>query len=396
MAIDALARRASFCFLLCLMLTFGNGRSGAAKGQPERTGETSRAPRTVFLAVGMDRFVSMPPTEPASANNAETVRALMADFWPGAARIEKQVNGPGTAAEFEKLLTETFQGAEEGDLSILYLSTHGVSRPETGGSVALLLSDGEREEALSPEALREMLEKIPGEKVLIVDACRSGAFLDMGEACRTLVSAGVEEDSWFWSAETDEYAGTGYFTAALDNALRASDLDQIDPDGDGRVTLRELGERLRAIHGASTVLWSEREENEPLFVFPEDRKPGPRLQGLTFGTLTGEEESLSLPLSFRAGEAVRVTYLLAPWRGGKWDFAHAVKLPDREKTGLARGLLSPGNKERTIRLRVKSLGEEGRALLQIISLRGEERIPASEGGTVIEILPSEEEKSEDG
>ena len=76
-------------------------------------------------------------------------------------------------------------------------------------------------------------------------------------------------------------------------------------------------------------------------------------------------------------------YQLVPSRNGRWDFEHAVKLPDREKTGLIRGLLSPGDKERKIRLSVNSLGEDGKALMQVISLQGENRTPAAEAGTVI-------------
>ena len=70
-----------------------------------------------------------------------------------------------------------------------------------------------------------------------------------------------------------------------------------------------------------------------------------------------------------------------------------MKTPDRERTGLVRGLVSPGEKERTIRLRPESLGEDGKALLQIISLQGEERRPAAEAGRVIEIMPAGQEIS---
>ena len=90
-----------------------------------------------------------------------------------------------------------------------------------------------------------------------------------------------------------------------------------------------------------------------------------------------------LPIRFRAEEPVRVTYQLVFSRGGRWDFEHAVRLPDREKSGLVRGMLSPGEKTRTIRLSMASLGEDGKALLQIISLRGEEQTPAVEAGRII-------------
>ena len=187
-----------------------------------------------------------------------------------------------------------------------------------------------------------------------------------------------------WNMETDGYTGTGYFTSAMDSALRASDPEQIDPNGSGYVSLEELTVRLRKIHGASTVYCWPENDGTPLFRLPADRKTGSRLQGLAFGAAERDGDTVILPIHFRAGEPVRVMYQLVPSRNGKWDFAHAVRLPDREKTGLIRGLLSPGEKDRKIRLSVKSIGEDGRALMQIISLRGDGQVPALEASCVIQ------------
>ena len=356
---------------------------------------------TRCLVVGFDRFVTMPSTGHASENNTETMVNLLEAFLPGEKQITQHVGGPGSAEDFENLIRETFSGAREEDTALLYLSTHGVSREDAPGGMALLLSNGEQEEGLTPDRLREMLDKIPGRKVLMVDACRSGALIGRGkergtdffenDAYRALVSAGAEEDSWFWSAEEDEYTGTGYFTEALDSALRASDPEQIDPNGDGEVSLRELTARLREIHGASTVYCRPDDDNEPLFILPADRSAGERLQGLRFGPVVKDGDSLTLTIRFRTEEQIRLTYQLVPSRNGRWDFEHAVKIPDRERTGLIRGLVSPGEKERTIRLSPESLGEDGRALMQIISLRGDERKPAAEAGKVIEIFPAGQE-----
>ena len=372
---------ALICGLLLIPALFRGG--GAAEGV------------TRCLLIGCDRFVSMPATEPAGANNVETMAALLADFLPEGTAVCRQADGIGTVADLERLTAETFREAGTGDVSLIYLSTHGVLRDQPEGPwMALLLSDGAREEYLTPAALREMLDRIPGRKVLILDACHAGAIIGMGweginwfeaEDYRVLVSGGALEDSWFWNMETDEYTGTGYFTAAMDCALRASDPEQIDPDGSGNVSLSELTGRLREIHAASTVYCWPEESLEPLFPLPADRKPGSRLQGVTFGTVETDGETLTLPIRFRAGESVRVLYQLVPSRNGRWDFEHAVRLPDREKAGLIRGLLSPGEKERTIRLSVRSIGEDGRALMQMISLRGEEQTPATEAGTLITV-----------
>ena len=356
---------------------------------------------TRCLVIGFDRFVTMPGTGHASENNTETMAALLEDFLPGEKEITVHVDGPGTIDALEELIRETFAGAREEDTVLIYLSTHGVSNPKAPGGTELLISDGEQEEGLTPDRLRKMLDKVPGKKILMADACRSGALIGRGRAngkdyfdddrYQALVSAGGEEDSWFWSAEEDEYTGTGYFTEALDSALRASDPEQIDPDGDGTVSLKELTGRLREIHGASTVYSRPEADEEPLFILPAERKAGAKLRGLRFEPVERDGESLTLKIRFRAEEQVRLMYQLVPSRNGKWDFEHAVKMPDRERTGLIRGLVSPGEKERTIRLSPESLGEDGKALMQIISLHGEGWRPAAEASRVIVIVPEEKE-----
>ena len=346
---------------------------------------------TRCLLIGCDRFVSMPGTEPASANNVETMEALLTDFLPEETSVIRQVNGPGTVAGFDQLVADAFRRAKDEDTSLVYLSTHGLLQD---GQMSLLLSDGTDEEKLTPEGLRQALDRVPGKKVLILDACHSGAVIGCGwegenlfegSNCRVLVSSGALEDSWFWNTETDEYTGTGYFTAAMDRALRASDPEQIDPDGSGEVSLKELTARLRGIHGASTVYCWPEESREKLFELPRDRKAGGRLQGVSFGEPGTAGDAVILPIRFRAGESVRVMYQLVPGRTGRWDFEHAVKLPDKEKTGLIRGLVSPGEKERKIRLTVANLGEDGRALMQILTFSGDAMTPSIEAGTEIRV-----------
>ena len=349
---------------------------------------------TRCLLIGCDRFVSMPATEPASANNVDTMEALMKDFLPKGTRIRRKVNGPGTVKAFERLVKKTFQDARDSDTAIIYLSTHG--RLQEDGEqrrMSLLLSDGVEEESLEPERLRKILNKVPGKKVLILDACHSGAVIGCGgdnwvnqfedDDCRVLVSSGAEEDSWFWNVEADSYTGTGYFTAAMDRALRASDPGQIDPDGSSIVSLTELTARLREIHGASTVYCWPEGNGESLFRLPTDRKPEDRLQGVSFGPVERNGDTLKLSIHFHVTEKVRVWYQLVPSRNGKWDFEHAVKQPDRAKTGLIRGVVSPGEWNRDVSLPLKSIGEDGRALMQIITLHGDAQTPAAEAGRVI-------------
>lgn len=374
--------------ILCMVIVLVMGVIGVLRNRPNPG-------LTRCLLIGCDRFVSMPGTEPAGANNVETMEALLSDFLPEKTTVVRQLNGPGTVAGFEQIVADAFRKAKEEDLSLIYMSTHGLLEDgEDGPRMSLLLSDGKEEERLYPETIRAALDRIPGRKVLILDACHSGAMIGCGwdgpnwfagSDYRVLVSSGALEDSWFWNTETDEYTGTGYFTAAMDRALRASDPEQIDPNASGVVSLRELTERLRRIHGASTVYCWPEASWEGLFLIPTDRKTGSRLQGVSFGEATQDGDAVILPIHFRAGESVRVMYQLVPARNGKWDFEHAVRLPDREKTGLIRGLLSPGEKDRKIRLTTGTIGEDGRALVQIISLTGDTLTPSAEAGTVITV-----------
>lgn len=372
------------CCLLCLLLLPIGMKSAGGDGE------------TRCLLIGFDRFVTMPDTEPASANNVETMEALLRDFLPGQVTVNRYINGPGTVEGFEWLVKDTFREANDADTSLIYLSTHGLLREDTGvPRVVLLLSDGEREETLEPDRLKRILDRIPGEKILILDACHSGAMIGCGsedavnwfedDSCRVLVSSGAREDSWFWSAAEDAYTGTGYFTSAMDCALRASDPEQIDPDESGKVSLEELTARLCDIHGASTVYcWPER-SIEPLFQLPENRKPKNRLLGISFGDAEPDGETVVLPVHFHTEEQVRIMYQMVPSVNGEWDFSLAVRLGDRGKSGLIRGLVDPGAIGRNIRVSKESLGEDGRALMQIISLRGDKTAPVAEGGQVISI-----------
>ena len=380
------------CLLLCLLLIPLGMKNAGGDG-------TVRC-----LLIGCDRFVSMPGTEPACANNVNTMSALLTDFLPKGTTVQQQVNGPGTIGGFEELIADAFRDANSADTAIIYLSTHGVLKEDESGRrwVELLLSDGTDEEGLGPERLRQILDGIPGEKVLILDACHSGAMIGCGEsaginwfendAFRVLVSSGAEEESWFWSADTDAYTGTGYFTSAIANALRASDLSQIDPDGNGSVSLEELTARLRGIHGSSTIYCWPEKSRMPLFTLPRDRKPGNRLRGFYFEPLIVDEDALTLKMHFNVEESTLLMYRKVPSVNGKWDFEHAIRSKDREKKNLIRGLLDPDGKprDRTFAMTLQSLKKEGgKVLFQVITLHGDDRTPVVEAEQVISYDKSE-------
>jgi len=323
------------------------------------------------LAVGMDLFVTEQDTAPCSANNAEIMAALLTDCLPEGTQVTRRINGPGSVPEMEELIQETFRDAQETDTSFLYLSTHGVIWEEEGNTrMAWMLSDGTREEALEPGALREMMDRIPGKKVLILDCCHAGAAAESfrGPEWRVLAGCGAEEDCYFWAA--GEATGMGYFTSALENALRAAGREQIDPNGDGTVSLNELAGRVREIYGISEALfWPEGDES-PLFLLPEAEENSERILDLRFDPAETKDGQISVSFHFRTDTTVRIEYRLIPMGPDGWEFDRAARLPDRERSGQRRGVLSPGGKDRTIRVSPDKLGAKGRALLQMISFRG--------------------------
>ena len=86
----------------------------------------------------------------------------------------------GTVRRLQSAVDDTFGDADETDLSILYLCTHGVLSSSDDGQVYLMLGDGENEAPLGAAALQNILSGIQGEKLLIVDACYSGALIGRG------------------------------------------------------------------------------------------------------------------------------------------------------------------------------------------------------------------------
>ena len=336
---------------------------------------------TRALVLGYDRFVTLPDISPCSAHNAAVMTALLTDS--GVYSVVRRVNTPGTVAGLRALIRSTFRDAKAADTSVFYLSTHGISWEESGEiRLALMLSDGAKEETLSPAALKSMLDEIPGRKVLIVDACHSGAlrgaFSDPDYVL--LLSSAPEEESYFWRGESD--TGAGYFTAALETALRFSDSALIDASGDGFVSPDELSARLSALYGASTACFTA--DASPLFRLPPAGESAEGLQNLTFEEARREGDALILPLRFTTLSPVRLEYRIVRKKDGAWDFDHAAVVPDQERTGTTRGLLSPGDKERKIRVSPEKLGEAGEALLLVVSLRGiHGQVPVLEGTAVI-------------
>ena len=366
---------------LCLLLS-------ACQDTARERGTGSGVSRS--LLIGYDRFVTMADTAPCSAGNTALMADLVKDFVPDMIQVVRRTDEPATVDGLAELIRDTFRDAGPADTSWLYISTHGIQWEEKGESrMALLLSDGESEEALLPETLRKILDRIPGRKVLILDACHSGTAVSAFRSAsyQVLVSSAPEEDSFFWfSPATDAYAetGTGYFTSALNTALRASTPEQMDPDGNGMVSLNECVNRIRAICGVSTAAGYPTSRETTLFRLNGELQQPAKVQGLEFDPVVRQDDEILLPFHFTVTDPVKLEYRLVIRKDGVWAFEGGTTQIDDERIGTRRGWLSPGEKKRAVRLTAADAGEEGEALLIVISRDATGR-SAPEGSCVMTV-----------
>ena len=88
--------------------------------------------------------------------------------------IETELTGNGILSAVQQY----FSDAEEQDVSLFYYSGHGWNSTNAAERGALIGVDGKLVTALM---LRQALDAIPGRKIVIIDACYSGAFVSGGE-----------------------------------------------------------------------------------------------------------------------------------------------------------------------------------------------------------------------
>ena len=103
---------------------------------------------TRALLVACSDFASQPDLGSAISGNIHMIGSALisSDMAPGALSIEDGTLG--TPDELRAAVLSTFSGADEDDLSILYICTHGVLSSADDEEVYLLLSDGQAETPL--------------------------------------------------------------------------------------------------------------------------------------------------------------------------------------------------------------------------------------------------------
>ena len=403
-----MALRRGLAFLLAFFCL------AALRPLPTARGEEDSVRRERALLIGVDEFVSQPSAYPSSTNN---VYAMQEMFQAAAEPLEKILvpDAPVTSVQqLTELIQRVFGGAEAGDVSYLYISTHGLYDPENGVEPALLLSDGQTENLLTPEELEAAFDGISGTKVLILDACNSGAFIGkgmtewdeppcfLGDDFKVITSSGAREESWYWSAGEDakqeERQGAFYFTQALCDALSAACGYPADQNHDGSITLKELYDYLLLNHAASTPqVYPQNDDDFVIFRYdpseplPTGLKRSP-IMDVTFSDLVLDQDSREITIEYIAMRPVRVAYQLVYRREGRWEFENAQLIYDDSERfsafGDQEGAVSAGWKQRTLRLDELADDAYGYALVQLVSIdRGKLRVHA---GRVLCVLPEEE------
>lgn len=382
---------ACLCALLILYTVFHAPAARAEQGEP----------RYRALLVACDTFVYASEITPAGRNNLQMMDFVLAQDVRGF-EIRHQYGITSSAEMLEYAITAAFGDAKEGDVSLLYIATHGEFDPTVNNPEgALILSDGSLEDHVTAQQLNAYLDKIKGTKVLLVDACNAGALIGKGispsagpsrvarmfltDDYKVLTSSGASEPSWFWR-ETVETAppGSSYFTTAL--ALGAGYLGGFaaDANRDGTITLAEMYNYLWGNQASSTVQMFPQEDEFPLFVYDrallasEDAKG--ELSGFTFGSLALDPSHPVLSFGYTVKKPTRVHYQITPLKDGVWDWRNTVTLPElSEFDGDADPLgdVTPGRKAVSLGLSDILPRDWTYAMVHIITQgkRGEDRGP---------------------
>ena len=363
------------------------------------------------LYVACDFFRTQEDTWPSSRNNIEAVEKTLSS---GSMVFEKNVPRDNDLYSVEGLknaILDTFGDADDNDVSYFYISTHGIYDPAKPNLEAgLLISDGAKEEIITARQLEEAFSAIRGAKVLIIDACNSGAFIGKGisggatEAAflgpdyKVLTSAGGSEESWYWSSKSMDSAivqGASYFSSALTDGLGYHGEYGADLNRNGAITLTELHRYLMENHSASTPQSYPQEDDFVLFTYDSGKaavNPPPEdsiISGITFYDTVLDENQNTVSFEYTVEKPVQMAYQFVYYRNGKWQFSSAkLQYDDQEiggDFGDQPGAISAGRKMRTLELSPQEEDAYGYVMIQLVTIDDEKT--TVHGSRVLCVLP---------
>ena len=372
--------------------------------------------KTRALLVACSDFLTQPDLGSAISGNLHMIGSALVSADVRLSDLSIEDGTIGTVDALGHAVSDAFSAAAEEDLSILYLCTHGVLSSADDDQVYLLLGDGETESPLGAQQLYELVSGIQGEKLLILDACFSGALIGRGmpevallpgsrpgsvnppqpsvfladPSIHVLTSSSGYESSWYYDSEHLSTGAVSYFASALSSGLGLYGAPEADLSGDGLVTLSELHRYLSAaVPSSSSQLLSTRADSLLLPVASGTMLSRP-LTGFSYGTSLLTQDEATLDFSFTVTkESARVQYRLVDYTDGAWDWDSARTFLD--DGDASDGLLAPGRKQRTLSLSGLMPEEGGYLMLQVFSITEDQVLLCSE--RLIAVQPQLEEAS---
>lgn len=355
---------------LCLTMACGASFAQEAADSP--------APVLRALLIASDDFVTQPDTTPSSYNNVVALRRALLYDSRGYQRIKVSVNQALDQQAFLDLVAAAYEGAKATDINVFYLSTHGIQQ-EGSGDFFALLSDGEKETLLSGAGIHAALQTVPGTKIVILDACYSGAAINKGmnspqvtsrfagPEFKVLTSAGGLEPSFLWTDGAGTVQGGSFFAQALTEGISASGLYAADVNKDGTITLNELYTHQLKAYGASTPRVYPLEDQTPVLVYRTGRPTGTlrAVTGLMLESAALEDPQEPLVFSYTLNQQARLAYQLIYEQEEDWRFNQPQSIAE---IGRGDGIVLPGRKEAALRLQSGLNEVSGYLLLMLISV----------------------------
>ena len=126
-----------------------------------------------------------------------------------------------TNKQIKSLISSTFKGAKSTDVSLFFISTHGVvgesKTSHYAGALLTTNSKGTKTDLLQLSELASWLKKVPGKVIVIIGSCSSGSAIVKNGQLQILTSNGAAD------------------AAAFDNAVIQAFADADEPVNDGTV-----------------------------------------------------------------------------------------------------------------------------------------------------------------
>jgi len=364
-----MARRMLACLLLFALL---------ACLLPARADDTRPLPVLRALLVSCDHFVTQPDTAPSSYNNLVALRRALLYDIRGYRSIRVSVNRALDHQALASLAAAAYAGANQEDISLFYLSTHGVTIGDND-DFAALLSDGLEERLLYGRDIAEVLNTVPGKKVVILDACFSGAAIVKGlddpyvasafsgPDFKVLTSAGGLEPSFLWTDGAGMVQGGSFFAQALTEGITAEGRYAADLNRDGLITLRELHAHQLKAYGASTPqVYPENDDFVVFAYYIGHQANAPRtVTGLEVESPLIRGQGQPIRFSYTLNRQARLAYQLIYEQEGAWRFRAPQSIIE---AGRGDGIVLPGRKEAALGLQPGMDDLSGYLLLMLVSV----------------------------